>query len=307
MKIAYLILCHIDPAHICRLAKKLTEGTQNEVFVHVDGKCDVHPFEETLSGLERVHLLSHRVKVHWGGYSAVEATILLMRTALAAGDFGKYILLQGLEYPIKSNREIDRFLEADPKREYMLAQNISRIHDVRQEHKYRLFYVLDHAKCLPLRVMHKINKTMMLHQKVPHLKPDFVKDCHGRKMEIYAGCAQFGLTQEAVRYIVQFHDENPGFNRYFKTVYAVDEAYFHTILYNSEFVTFTQEGQARERPKLTDFENLTYFEYPKYIRLFTSKEEWPILRDSGFLYFRKASSESKELLDYIDALHQNEE
>lgn len=120
MKIAYLILCHIDPAHICRLAKKLTEGTQNEVFVHVDGKCDVHPFEKTLSGLERVHLLSHRVKVHWGGYSAVEATILLMWTALAAGDFGKYILLQGLEYPIKSNREIDRFLEADPKREYML-------------------------------------------------------------------------------------------------------------------------------------------------------------------------------------------
>lgn len=248
MKIAYLILCHIDPAHICRLAKKLTDGTQNEVFVHVDGKCDVRPFEEALDGLERVHLLTQRVKVHWGGYSAVEATILLMRTALAAGDFGKYILLQGLEYPIKSNREIDRFLEADPKREYMLAQNISRIHDVRQEHKYRLFYVLDHARCLPLRVMHKINRTMLQKQKVPHLKPDFVKDCHGRKMEIYAGCAQFGLTQEAVRYIVQFHDENPGFNRYFKTVYAVDEAYFHTILYNSEFVTFTQEGQARERP-----------------------------------------------------------
>ncbi len=122
-------------------------------------------------------------------------------------------------------------------------------------------------------------------------------------MKIHQGCAQFGLTADLVRYIVKFHDENPEFNKYFKSVYAVDESYFHTIVYNSDFVKNTPDGKAVTRPHLTDFENLTYFEYPVTVTLFTKIEDWPKLRDSGFLYFRKASSESKELLDYIDEIH----
>ena len=39
------------------------------------------------------------------------------------------------------------------------------------------------------------------------------------------------------------------------------------------------------------------------VTLFKEKKDWPKLRDSGFLFFRKASSESKELLDYIDEQH----
>ena len=34
MKIAYMILCHVDPKHIGRLVRKITYGTQNEAFIH---------------------------------------------------------------------------------------------------------------------------------------------------------------------------------------------------------------------------------------------------------------------------------
>ena len=44
MKIAYLILCHMDPEHIARLVRKITENTQNVAYVHVDGKVDVTHF-----------------------------------------------------------------------------------------------------------------------------------------------------------------------------------------------------------------------------------------------------------------------
>ena len=40
MRIAYIILCHTDPEHIRRLTKKITGGTDDEAFIHVDGKCD---------------------------------------------------------------------------------------------------------------------------------------------------------------------------------------------------------------------------------------------------------------------------
>ena len=103
------------------------------------------------------------------------------------------------------------------------------------------------------------------------------------------------MTRKLAEYLVRFHDENPGFNRYFRTMYAPDEAYFHTIVYNSPFAAHTPKGKAAASPHLTDFENLTYFEYPADVTLFTEKKDWPKLRDSGFLFFRKASSQSKVL------------
>ena len=57
---------------------------------------------------------------------------------------------------------------------------------------------------------------------------------------------------------------------------------------------------------MEDFENLTYFEYPVYVTLFKEKKDWEKLKRSGFLFFRKASSESKELLDFIDEEHGRE-
>lgn len=96
MRIAYLILCHTDPDHIKRLTDKITDRTGDEAFVHVDGKCDVRPFAQALQENPHVHL-TPRVPVYWGGYSAIEATILLFRTALAhAGPpFDRFVILQG--------------------------------------------------------------------------------------------------------------------------------------------------------------------------------------------------------------------
>ncbi len=38
MKIAYLILCHIDPKHIRRLVNKLTYKKDNGCFLNIDKK-----------------------------------------------------------------------------------------------------------------------------------------------------------------------------------------------------------------------------------------------------------------------------
>ncbi len=67
IKIAYLILSHIDPKHIHRLVKKITENTSNEAFVHVDAKSDIAPFAECMQKMSQVHLLDKRTNVSWGG------------------------------------------------------------------------------------------------------------------------------------------------------------------------------------------------------------------------------------------------
>lgn len=306
MRIAYLILCHTDPHHIARLTQKITKGTDNVAFVHVDGKSDISPFMTLLNPQKQVEVLQNRTNVFWGGYGAIEATIGLMKAALSYGPFDRFVLLQGLEYPIRANREIVEFFENHPTTEFIKAQNISTAKDYKSVHKYRLYHYLDRLNRLPYKLLEYGNSILVRSHVVPYFKRNYVRDFQGNKMEIYQGCAQFGLTYKAVQYIVDFHDKNPKFNRYFESVYAADEAYFHTILYNSPFVKCTIDGNAVSRQRLEDFENLTYFEYPVYVTLFKEKKDWEKLKRSGFLFFRKASSESKELLDFIDEEHGRE-
>lgn len=46
IKIAYLFLCHKDPEFVQRTAVKLTSGTPNHIFIHVDKKVLLpHLFE----------------------------------------------------------------------------------------------------------------------------------------------------------------------------------------------------------------------------------------------------------------------
>lgn len=308
MRIAYLILCHLDPKHIKRLTDKITNSTGDEAFVHVDGKCDVKPFEQELKANPHVHILSQRVRVYWAGYSSIEATINLFKAALSwekgGQRFDRFVILQGLEYPIKTNQEIHTFFEKRPETEFILAQNISESDNPKEVHKYFLYWYLDFGTQLWARILHRAYMVLFLKSgKIPRFKKSYVMNNANEKMEIYQGSAQFGVTRKLAEYIVQFHDQNEKFNRYFQTAYAPDESYFHTIVYNSPFVKYTPDGKAVTRPHLTNFENLTYFEYPTVVTHFKEKKDWPKLRDSGFLFFRKASSESKELLDYIDEQH----
>ena len=113
-------------------------------------------------------------------------------------------------------------------------------------------------------------------------------------MKYIAAGLQIALTAATVLYTLDFYEAHPRYNAFFKHVFAPDESYFHTIIYNSPFAAKTLDGKALPESQRTiqAMLNLTYFEYPDLIRVFTKIEEFEPLHNSGFLYFRKATSES---------------
>lgn len=307
MKIAYLILCHTDPEHIGRLVNKLTDD-ECHAFVHVDKKYDEAPFREKLKFCSKVKFIEDRICVYWGGFSAVQATITLMKAALEYDAFDRFVLLQGLEYPIKSNVEIKKFFVENRDREFICAQNISKRNDARTVHKYRLYHFPDKSNKIIGKLSKKINRKLLKMDFIHKLKSRTVKNKNGSKMELYQGCAQIALTRDAVEYVVRFFQENRKANKYFKTVFTVDEIYFHTLIFNSKFRENATEISDLDFPRLRDFKNLTYFEYPADtvdITVFKDKSDYEKLNNSGYLFVRKVNSESKALLDYIDYCHLN--
>lgn len=302
MKIAYAVLAHTDPSHVVRLARKLVSATNNEVFIHVDLKSDLQPFVALAGDTRRIHFLQNRVPVWWAGFNSVVATVDAFSCALDSGSFDRFVILQGLDYPIVNNDVIDEFFGQHPDTEFIRGVNESISTDFTDLHKYCLRWQMDYPSRAK-QVTNGVNSLLVRSPVVPPLKKPYVS-INGRKSPIYRGWAHFALTRSATEFVANFYRSHPKFNDFFRTVYAPDESYFHTILHNSRFAANIPSADSRA---ISDMLNLTYFEYPLGgVRVFRKIDEYSVLRDSGLLYFRKATSDSSELLDYIDREHESQ-
>jgi hypothetical protein len=297
MRIAYLIICNNDAAHIGRLARRLVfSATENAVFVHVDKKSNIYDeVSRSVLGVPNVFIIDERYEVFWGGFSAINATYAVLRAAANNGKFDRYVLLQGADYPIKSNQYINRFFEDNKDVEYMRAVNSAISKDRYFYAKARYSMRLDRPNLLK-RIRNKLVRILDL-----KLKPrDFL--VNGRTYNVYWGCAQFAVTHKCVELFLQY-ERCEELRKHFVDIFPADETFFHTILYNSELVSSTTCGQAESEHNLrnlVDLKNLTYFEYPSLVTIFT-KNDYPTIIDLPHLYVRKVrTTESSELLNMID-------
>ena len=110
----YIILAYKLPEQMARLIRRLSYGDRTFFYVHVDRNFDMEPFVKACAGLSNVKFLTGDDRVHsyWGDFGTVKATLNAMRLIVKERRPGFIILLSGQDYPIRSNREIDDFLEA---------------------------------------------------------------------------------------------------------------------------------------------------------------------------------------------------
>ena len=241
-----------------------------------------------------------------GGRSSVDAMLLLMREATKCCRFDYYQILQGSDYPIFPMWKIESYLEQHAGKEFIKAHSETASPKNTERGKYVFKWFLDgRNRFCPFRIINKI-QTIRVASKHSLLPPPRINLSGGTTIDIYQGWAHFCITDEAVRYCLSFTDNHPEYYAFFKHVYAADESYFHTIIYNSSLVqrTVLMGPIAQNERKFIPTFNLTYFEYPNVVRVFSTRKEYDeVLKNSGCLYFRKvASGLSDELLDYIDSL-----
>jgi len=116
MKIAYLVLAHTNPRLLARTIQRLS-SEDVRFYIHVDRKADQSLFE-SIRG-ENVLFCESRVRVYWGDFSQVEAILVLLRTAMGNWDPDYCVLISGSDYPLRSGRYIQRFLEENTGSEFI--------------------------------------------------------------------------------------------------------------------------------------------------------------------------------------------
>ena len=304
MRIAYLNLCHTDPQLVARAAGRLLEDPDADMYIHVDAKTDIVPFLEAVHG-DRVHFLKKRRKVYWGGFHAVLATLELIRAA-ASSDRGydRYVLLQNLDYPIRSWQYIHRFFEEHADTEFIRACRIAGSHDWHFEEKYKILHNFDDDFYLhyPNRAGRILHNGMKYVRSIPHLLFDGVIREKDGNYPVFYGSAQWALTGECAKYVLSFAKGHPEFNRVMRHVKFPDEEYFQTIVHNSPFEKNCSVRSEPEKRWLVNWRNLHYYEYPGTIVTFTEKDYGKLMeRPGNELFIRKVrTGESDGLLDLLD-------
>ena len=299
--VAFLILAHNEPKLLARIISRLT-AEWSSIFVHIDARADVEAFKREIAS-SRVTFLhgDQRVKVNWCGFSMVEATLNLMKSAVdSAANPGRFVLMSGVDYPIKPLPHIARVLSSDDE----FIQIDLKI-DPRGDNQFdrclnRPFYrdnLWFNDRTSPVRLFPWA--TRKLEQRIVRRPPE--------GLDIFYGPSWWGLTREAVLEVLAFTEAKQALVRWFSGVRSPDESLFQTILKTtsrSGMIAFdkTRDGQ----PPIEETRNaLHYVDWkaanPKLPRTLELSDLDAVL-ESGALFARKMNStRSAALLDALDA------
>jgi hypothetical protein len=296
MNLAYLVLAHNTPNHLCKLIDALNSSNV-QFFIHIDAKSNNSLFKQKINH-QNVAFIRDRVSVYWGEFSTIKATINLIREALnSQHKFDYLILISGSDYPLKSASYINDYFAQRAGAEFinlveMPNQEVSKLLDRLYKYQPQTLY---NNSCY--RIVMRIFSAVI--NKVLRWKRDYKKGLGNLKP--YGGSQWWALSADACHYILSFVETNPKTVKFFQNTLTPDEIFFQTIIGNSKFrekvaknLTFTQ-WQGVEHPELINMEQLQ-----------TLKEMDKIMEDniygSGELLFaRKFKDESSELTNFIDS------
>ena len=280
IKIAHLLLVHKSPKQVARLTKILVSHPNATVFIHVDAKLDIIPFTTELSGITRVHFITERTSINWGGYSMVKATLSLLKRAFDTDGFQYFNLLSGEDYLLRPVGDIHRFLTNHMGKSYIEFRMPGDSWWESAQSRFTKYYLTD----VNLPGNFAIGK--LTNFLLPTRKPL-------RHIALVGRSQWMTLYRNHVRFIIEQAISDRKLIRFFKYSWAPDEFFFQSILYNSPY-----------RDELIN-DNLRHivWEEGKASPKTMTPQDIPTLMQSGKFFARKFDeARYPEVLDELDHL-----
>ena len=263
MNIAYLILCHTDPCFVNHTIETLSYE-KDSFFIHVDKRVEITDFKRLIQR-ENVCFLEKRYSSYWGGFNAIKAIMELIRLANNSGDYDRFVLLQGQDYPLVSNAEIHSFFEEKRQIEFCKGRNISTSAKKADYIKCACFWMQDVDGVLGKAISGVLSRINNIGLKY--------RSKYYKGKPIYHGWAQFALTKRCVNFLLKTYDNEKSYNNYMKHRFPPDELYIPTLIHNSQFRNNVDDTIIKNRDGAETKLNLTYFEYPDQVILFTVRQK----------------------------------
>jgi hypothetical protein len=296
--IVFLILAHRDFDHLLRLIDSL-DGQR--IVLHIDkSSSDLWNKSEIFRAKKNLILINRNdsFNVRWAGYSQILAMLLMMKTAIELMESGERMMfLSGSDYPIKSKAEIESKFASQPSLEFLRYYKLDdRPKDVDRwasfhRWDFRFFKkrgtFLNRLNSLFIRFL-TFFETMIRGRKEAPIFP------------LYAGSQWFAISKECAQELIRLRNHH--FDNFFKTMFAPDEVYFHTLFslssYSNSNIDKGVFKTIQNGSRLHQVRNLTYVD--ESLNKWLDKDDLGTLLESEFLFARKFDSKiSEELINAI--------
>jgi hypothetical protein len=285
-KIAYILLCHKDPAGVIAQANRLT-AAGDCIAIHFDAnspRADHEAIVTALAGNPAVTFAHRRLRCGWGEWSLVAATIEAVRAALLAfPDATHLYMLSGDCMPIKSAEYAHAFLDAEDA-DYIESVDFFASDWIRTGIKeerlvYRHWFNERKAKRL-------FYASLALQQRLG------LRRAAPADLQVMIGSQWWCLRRRTVEEVLAFCYRRRDVVRFFRTTWVPDETFFQTLVPH-----LVPEAEIRRRT-LT-FLIFTDYGYPVTFY----NDHYDLLLAQDFLFARKISAEAIELRARLGALY----
>lgn len=220
-KQAYLIIAHKDDYTFHTLISML-DDENNDIFIHMDKKNKEYNEEDTNKLVKKAGIYhSSRSSVAWGGYSLINAEMILLHKATETGHYNHYHLLSGQDLPIQTQDVIQNFFIENADKEFVGFDKDVFAYEDRVYYRYYFRELIGRN-----RLFKKIEKISIKMQKALKIK-------RNQNIRFQKGAQWFSITDNLAREVLSKED---WVKQVFKYGYCVDEIFLQTIVENSEFV-----------------------------------------------------------------------
>lgn len=286
-RIAYILLCHRNPASVVAQARQLV-AAGDRVAIHYDGRAPRAEFDRIRSELrdDPAVAFAPRVKCGWGEWSLVAATLEGVKTALAAFPEATHLyLLSGDCMAIKTAEWAHAFLDARDAdhiecvdfhaggwiKTGLREERLIYRHLFNERAQKRLFYAaLDLQKRLGLR------------RRIPD------------GLTVMIGSQWWCLRRRTAEAILDFLGRRPDVVRFFRTTWIPDETFFQTLVAH----LVPEEEIVRRTPTF-----LMFTDYGMPVTFYD--DHYDLLLGQEALFARKISPEARALRARLGELYQS--
>jgi hypothetical protein len=285
-KIAYILLCHKDPAAVIRQAARLT-AAGDFMSIHFDASADPAHFEEirrTLADNPNVTLAHRRIRCGWGEWSLVQATLYAVESALSA--FPKathFYMLSGDCMAIKSAEYIHSFLD-DNDADFIESEDY---HDSdwiktgwKEERLIYRHWFNERTQKNRFYAMFELQKRFGWTRKVP------------ADLQMMIGSQWWCLRRRTIEWLLEFVKKRRDVVRFFRGTWIPDETFFQTLVRH-----LVPETEIRSR-------TLTFLMFTDYgIPVSFHNDHYDLLLSQDYLFARKISPEAQDLKRRLGLLY----
>ncbi|MEN6595791.1 MAG: beta-1,6-N-acetylglucosaminyltransferase [Clostridiaceae bacterium] len=223
---AYLITAHDKPDQLITLLGLLDEAS-NDLYLHIDKKAaDIHDGDLIAAVRHASIQFVPRLDARWGSEVFIDAIVSLLKEAVKT-EHVYYHLLSGVDLPLKPQKEIHKFFEEHPGKEFVAFDQKTADPNVLVQRLGR--YSLSRpVNPLALRVYKRIEPVWNGLQAAVGVNR--LKRC---PVVFQKGAVWFSITHPFARFVLE---QMPRYRPYYRKSVCADEIWLQTILVNSLFM-----------------------------------------------------------------------